>query len=334
MKGLRLGALVVGVVLMVVGVGLAVAPYVFTEMVPLAERHGWAIAPASMIQRGPLPGAMAGTVVPAAHGRWRVQRIGPVVDGQATYALGEPANDPDNYEYLLVGQTRALLIDAGSTSEDIHPVLATLTKLPVTVIPTHLHFDHTNGLRNFSSIALVDVPETRGRVRDGLVRLSRYEYLGWDSPQGAPVFGVTEWVKPDEWIDLGGRMVQVLWTPGHTATSVSVWDPGAKLLFTGDLMYTTSLYAFLPDSSLGAYEATTERLLGMLPAGTVIYGAHCCRNDAPAEAPWLGMGDLKDVRDAVVKIRSGDAVGRGVVVRRFPVNSRMTMITLYPFGNR
>jgi len=48
----------------------------------------------------------------------------------------------------------------------------------------------------------------------------------------------------------------------------------------------------------------------------------------------VGVGDLKDLRDAVVKIRSGDAVGRGVVVRRFEVNSRMTMITLYPFGNR
>ena len=46
----------------------------------------------------------------------------------------------------------------------------------------------------------------------------------------------------------------------------------------------------------------------------------------------LGVGDLKDVRDAVVKIRSGDAAGRGVVVWRFWVNSRMTMITLYPFG--
>jgi len=30
----------------------------------------------------------------------------------------------------------------------------------------------------------------------------------------------------------------------------------------------------------------------------------------------VGVGDLKDLRDAVVKIRSGDAVGRGVVVRR------------------
>jgi len=33
-------------------------------------------------------------------------------------------------------------------------------------------------------------------------------------------------------------------------------------------------------------------------------------------------------------VRFGDVKGRGVVVRRLPVNARMTMITVYPFGNR
>ncbi len=309
-----------------IGVGLALAPYVYTEAMPQLAKRGWPIAPVSKIRDGALPGPMAGTVV---GDRWRVQQIGP-----GTYALGEPGGDPDNYEYLLVGETRALLIDAGSTAEDIHAVLDTLTKLPVTVMPSHLHYDHSNGLRNFRSIALLDVPETRSRVQDGLVHLSRYEYVGWYLPQPLGPFRVTDWVRPDGWIDLGGRRVQVLWTPGHTATSVSVWDPERRLLFSGDYMYPGSLYVFQPDSSLSAYETTADRLLGMLPAGTTIYGAHCCRNDAPAEAPWLGWNDLRDLRDAVHGIRFGDAKGRGVVVRRLPVNARMTMITVYPFGNR
>jgi glyoxylase-like metal-dependent hydrolase (beta-lactamase superfamily II) len=323
---MRLGVgLLVGLVL-VVGMGLAFAPYVYTEAMPVLARNGWAIAPAARIRDEALPGPMAGTVVGS---RWRVQEIAP-----GTYALGEPAGDPDNYEYLLVGKTRALLIDAGSTGQDIHPVLETLTKLPVTVIPSHLHYDHSNGLKNFSSIALLDVPETRSRVKDGRVHLSRYEYVGWYMAQPLGPFRVTEWVKPDGWIDLGGREVRVLGTPGHTSSSVSVWDPEAKLLFSGDYMYPGSLYVFQPDSSLGAYEATADRLLGMLPEGTVIYGAHCCRNDAAAEAPWLGLGDLRDLRDAVVRIRSGEETGRGLVVKRFAVNPRMTMITVWPFGNR
>ncbi len=80
--------------------------------------------------------------------------------------------------------------------------------------------------------------------------------------------------------------------------------------------------------------ATADRLLAALPDDTLIYGAHCCRNDAPLTAPWLDMKDLRDVRRSVDDIRSGSALGHGFILRRFPVNSRMTIVTFYPFGNR
>lgn len=94
-----------------------------------------------------------------------------------------------------------------------------------------------------------------------------------------------------------------------------------------------TLYAFLPDSSLSTYVATADRLLGSLPSDTILYGAHCCRNDAPPTAPWFGMNELPDIRQAIERIRHGTAVGQGLIIRRFPVNSRMTIVTLYPFGN-
>jgi glyoxylase-like metal-dependent hydrolase (beta-lactamase superfamily II) len=308
--------------------GLAFAPYVYTEAFPWLTKLHLRATPRSLISIDAASGPALGAVV---GDRWRVQTIAP-----DTYALGEPANDPDNYEYLLVGKTRALLIDAGSSpGHDIRPVLATLTSLPVTVIPTHLHFDHTNGLRFAGSIALIDLPQTRARLRDGVVRLGRYQVMGTlGAGEGSPPFKVSEWVKPDGVIDLGGRQVRVLWTPGHTATSISVHDPAAKRLFTGDLIYPTSLYEFMPDSSLSAYAATADRLLASLPADTTIYGAHCCRNDVPAQAPWLSMTDLRDAGAVVKAIKAGTARGRGFILRRFPVNSRMTLLTLYPFGNR
>jgi len=320
LKASRWMAVAAAVVATVAVLGLAFAPWGVTE---LYELGGGRIFPPTFIATARPPGPAAGTVV---NDRWRVQQIAP-----DTFAIGEPQDDPDNYEYLLIGARRALLIDAGSTSRDIHPVLAGLTHLPVTVIPTHLHCDHTKGLSHFTDVALVDLPETRARLRDGAIRLSHRQYLCWSRP---PAFPVTEWVKPDGEIDLGGRRVQVLWTPGHTSSSVSISDPAARLLFTGDLIYTTSLFAFMPDSSLSTYAATTDRLLAQLPADTRIYGAHCCRNDGPPGAPWLTMGDLGDLKRAVADIRSGKARGRGLVLRRFPVNPRMTLVTTWPFGNR
>ncbi|MFX8320208.1 MBL fold metallo-hydrolase, partial [Acinetobacter baumannii] len=83
----------------------------------------------------------------------------------------------------------------------------------------------------------VDLPETRARAHGDEVRLGRYQYEGW-----SPVrFRVTEWVRPGPTIDLGGRQVQVLSTPGHTTTSVSVWEPAGRRLYTGDLIYPTTL---------------------------------------------------------------------------------------------
>jgi hydroxyacylglutathione hydrolase len=305
------------------GLGLAFAPTLYAELEFRGLRPEW---PLPLIPDARVAGQAAGTVV---DGYWRVQQIAP-----DTYAIGEPQNEPDNYEYLLLGKTRALLIDAGATARDIHAVLTTLTQLPVTVIPTHLHYDHTNGLRYFNSIALVDLPQTRASLKQGLFHPSRYQFLSASGPNRAPLFQVTEWVAPDSYIDLGGRRVQVLWTPGHTATSISIYDAPANLLFTGDLIYTTTLYAFMPDSSLSTYQATADLLLAALPADTVIYGAHCCRNDGPPAAPWLSMNDLSDVRRAVQSIRAGEAQGNGLIIRRFPVNARMTLVTFYPWGNR
>jgi hydroxyacylglutathione hydrolase len=324
MKIGKLVGIVLAILAVLMGLGLAFAPIVYAEVgFLMRSRPAW---PPESIATVPLAGPSSGTVI---DGYWRVQSIAP-----DTYAIGEPQNEPDNYEYLLIGKSRALLIDAGATGRDIHPVLRALTPLPVTVIPTHLHSDHTNGLKNFSSIALVDLQETRSRVVDGQVHLARYEYMDGGATDRAPVFRVTEWVAPDGYLDLGERRLQVLSTPGHTATSISIHDPAAKLLFTGDLIYTTTLYAFMPDSSLSAYVTTADRLLAIMPPDTVIYGAHCCRNDRPPQAPWLSMSDLRDVRRAMQDIRSGTATGRGLIMRRYPVNSLMTIVTLYPFGNR
>ncbi len=321
----KLALTITVILLALAGLALAFAPVVYAELGFIVGLE--AGLPPPLVPEARVAGEAAGTVV---DGYWRVQQIAP-----DTFAIGEPQNDPDNYEYLLLGKTRALLIDAGATGRDIHAALATLTQLPVTVIPTHLHYDHTNGLRYFDSIALIDLPATRARVEDGMLHLGRYQFMGPRSePNRAPVFRVTEWVAPDSYIDLGERRVQVLWTPGHTATSISIHDSAAKLLFTGDLIYTTTLYAFMPDSSLSTYEATADRLLAAIPADTVIYGAHCCRNDAAPGAPWLIMSDLGDVRRTVQSIRSGQAQGKGLIIRRFPVNTRMTLVTFYPWGNR
>jgi len=90
--------------------------------------------------------------------------------------------------------------------------------------------------------------------------------MGLVDRRDAPSIRVAEWLEPGAVIDLGGRSLRVLSTPGHTPSSVALFDAQSKRLFIGDFIYPTTLYAFLPGASLSAYQATAKMLLGILPA--------------------------------------------------------------------
>ncbi len=113
---------------------------------------------------------------------------------------------------------------------------------------------------------MVDLPDTRADVTNGRLTPRRYEYLGMIDGLVPPIFSVTEWVKPGTTIDLGGRVLRVLHVPGHTHSSVALYDAATHQLFAGDFIYPTTLYAFLPGASLAEYLATTRELLATLPA--------------------------------------------------------------------
>lgn len=250
--------------------------------------------------------------------------------GDGIYAIGEPRSDQQNFEYLILGKTRALLIDASDGTHDQARAVRSLTKLPVTVIPTHLHFDHLGGIAAWHDIAMVDVPATRADVQGDTFRPSFYEYL---APH-RPTFKVSEWLKPGSEIDLGGRKLRVFYTPGHTPNSVSLYDAQTHRLFSGDYVYPTTLYAQLPGASLSAYQDTARQLIDSLPPDTKIYSAHCCRVGEGIAAPWLTMSDLHDLDRALTAIRAGQATSTGFYPRRYPVNHQMTIVTGFGWNNR
>lgn len=296
---------------------LAFAPYVFAELLAWLEPHA-IIDPAK-------PELGEGRMV---DDYWAVQNI-----DANTYALGEPRYYQANYTYLIVGGRRALLFDAGSGTRDITGVVTSLTGLPVTVMPSHLHFDHTGGIAPFTSVAMIDLPDTRADVTNGRLTPGRYEYLGMIDGRVPPTFTVTEWVKPGTTIDLGGRVLRILHVPGHTHSSVALYDAATHQLFAGDFIYPTTLYAFLPGASLAAYQATTRELLATLPADTKIWTAHCCRAGERTSAPWLTVADLRDLDTALTAIQTGESHSTGFFPRRFPVNRQMTLATAFPWNN-
>jgi hydroxyacylglutathione hydrolase len=301
-----------------VAVVCMVAPYLFAELSASLEPHA-IVDPAK-------PDLGAGRMV---DDYWVVQSI-----DATTYAIGEPRYYQGNYAYLIIGERRALLFDAGSGTRDITAVVSRLTHLPVTVMPSHLHYDHTGGIAAFTSVAMIDLPDTRADVRNGRMTPSRYEYLGMIDGLTPPTFSVTEWLKPGTTIDLGGRVLRILHVPGHTHSSVALYDAAAHQLFAGDFIYPTTLYAFLPGASLSEYRASTRELLATLPADTKIWTAHCCRVGERTSAPWLTMTDIRDLDATLAAVQLGTLQSTGFFPRRFPVNQQMTVATGFPWNNR
>jgi glyoxylase-like metal-dependent hydrolase (beta-lactamase superfamily II) len=252
----------------------------------------------------------------------------------STYAIGEPRYYQGNYSYLLIGSRRALLFDAGTGQRDIVPVVRSLTSLPVTVMPSHLHFDHVGALGRFERTALLDLAPLRERIRNGRLSLRRYEFLGFADSLRAPDFVVDEWWSPDATVDLGDRTVRVIWTPGHTSTSASLYDRGRRQFFAGDFIYPGTLYAFLPDASRRAYLATTRKLLATLDPGTHLYAAHMADNPDAISAPELEVADLRALEETLVRLQAGQLRPAGYFPRVYAVRGAITFGTGYPRNNR
>lgn len=187
------------------------------------------------------------------------------------FAIDEPHQFEEVISYLILGSKRALLFDTGMGIGNISNVVRKLTRLPVTVLNSHTHFDHTGGNAEFSSILDPDTPFTRKNAegqsniysRDALAP----ERICGQLPPGVRAdaysirpFHISNWVRDGQHLDLGGRDLEIIFTPGHTPDSLSLFDRANGLLFTGDTFYRGPIYLFVAETNLGTYARSVARL--------------------------------------------------------------------------
>ena len=195
-----------------------------------------------------------------------------------TFAINEPKSSQYNTSYLIVGDKRAVMFDAGSSerpagSKSMRQVAALYTDTPITLILSHFHYDHIYDASSFEDgVTLIDRPEIRAGVKNGLYTISALESVDAE----APPLRVAGFIADGEVIDLGHRPLDVLNLPGHTTESIALIDKARNQAFTGDFIYKHlgGIIAFAPASDLPPYKANSDRLLHVTHADTQFFGAH------------------------------------------------------------
>jgi hydroxyacylglutathione hydrolase len=213
------------------------------------------------------------------------------------------------FMFLLFGSDRALLLDTGAVADPARfPLRETVDQLigdwlrahprdgyELVVAHTHGHGDHVGGDSQFA-----DRPGTTLVARQGMaVR----DFFGFGD----------SWPDQTVTFDLGGRVLEILGSPGHHEAAITIYDPLTATLFTGDTVLPGRLYAF----DFPAFVATLNRLVDFAAARPVtrVLGCHVEMTSKPGRdypagaiyqpderAPEMTTVQLAAVRDAATAV--------------------------------
>ena len=242
-----------------------------------------------------------------------------------TYAIYEPFQFEEVISYLVLGEDRAALLDTGNGIGDVKALVEELTDLDTVVVNTHSHADHTGGNWAFEEVMMYDTPFSRERLK-GRTHEEMGNFLGegmvWKPlPPGidpskfySKGFKVTRWLRNGNKIDLGGKELEVIHTPGHTPCSISLLERSEKLLFTGDMYYPAPIYVYAPGTSLDDFILSFRKM-----ATAPVY-----QNAMPAHNETLmPKSEVEAVLKAAESIKAGFGgtykigVANGIKVKRY-----------------
>ena len=212
-------------------------------------------------------------------GNWfEVERI-----DDDTYAISEYRHWEETHCYLLCGTSNAVLIDTGLGVANIKKVVDGLTALPLTVMTTHVHWDHIGGHKYFDNIAVYEAEKDWLSVQFPIplqVVKSNLACKPCDFPTGFDLSGyqvyqgVPQKVFCDgDQIDLGNRTLTVIHTPGHSPGHCCFYESERKYLYSGDLIYSGCLDVFYPTTDPQLFRQSVKRVQS-LEINRVLPGHH------------------------------------------------------------
>jgi len=170
-------------------------------------------------------------------------------------------------------QTReAIVIDPGDELSKIIEVLDKHQLKVKAIIVTHGHIDHVAGAAKLR--ALTGAPVYMNENDDPLLKALDVQasWLGMETPERPEIdTPANDGVS----LKLGGADFNIIFTPGHTQGSLSVWIPQERKLVSGDtLFYETVGRTDLPGGDSRKILSSIKTRLFPLPDETVVIPGH------------------------------------------------------------
>jgi len=199
--------------------------------------------------------------------------IEPVAKGVTRFSETQLAPCERGFFYLVEGEARDCLIDAGwGLGWSLDDLPRNGTK-PLVAVATHSHFDHIGGLHlvreryGHGAEAAVFAAPTHGATQ-------AFPYLAGrpvladgraltPATHAVPPAPLTGFLDEGDRLDLGGPVLDVLHTPGHSPGSLALLDRARGLLFCADTVHDGFLYDAIPGASAARLLASHRRLAAL-----------------------------------------------------------------------
>ncbi|NEU04196.1 MBL fold metallo-hydrolase [Clostridium senegalense] len=189
-----------------------------------------------------------------------------------TYSISEYGHWEKVHSYLLIGKEYALLIDTGLGIGNIKKEVDKLTNLPIIVITTHVHWDHIGGHKFFNHIYVhkqdaewlskgIPIPNSvvcKNIMMEPFIKNPPIDFKIEDYK--VYIGNPTKIIEDNYIIDIGSRKLRVIHTPGHSPGHICLFEEEKGYLYTGDLIYKGTLYAFYPSTDPQLFKKSIDKI--------------------------------------------------------------------------